>query len=352
MKKMLNNWMKWALAVGLSVNLAACGSGGGTDTTPGTGEQAKTPPASATSYPERQITIVAPSGAGGAFDKAARAIAKVLVDDKKVEQQIMVENQPGGGGSVFMAQFATKEKKNDYKLFVSSPTLLINNLKKDGNSPFGYKDTVPLAQLYRDYGVIVVPANSKYNDLKSLFDDLKADPKKLTLAGGSAPGSVDHLTVMLPAFKYGIDPKTIKYVSYDGKSQSMTALLGGNADILSSVAGEVEQYVKAGKVKVLAVDAPERLGGTFKDVPTIKEAGIDSELVIWRGVFGPKEMSPEAKAFWEDTLKKMSESDSWKEQLKNNNWQADYKNAEEFQKILDEQNSALQELLKTMDMAK
>ncbi|GAA4725961.1 Bug family tripartite tricarboxylate transporter substrate binding protein [Brevibacillus fulvus] len=337
-------WASLALVGAMAVSLAACSSGSN-------GEQQAGSSATGETYPEKQLTIVAPSGAGGAFDKAARSLAKVLVENQMVDQQILIENQPGGGGSVFLAEYATKETKNDYKLFVSSPALLINNLKKDGNSPFGYKDTTPLAQLYRDYGVIVVPANSKYNDLQTLFADLKADPKSLTLAGGSAPGSVDHLTFMLPAYKYGIDPKTIKYVSYDGKAQSMTALLGGNADILSSVAGEVEQYLKAGKVKVLAIDAPERLGGTFQDVPTIKEAGIDSELVIWRGVFGPKEMSPEAKAFWEDTLKKLSESENWKQELQNNSWQADYKTAEQFTKVLEEQNRSLQELLKTMDMA-
>ncbi|PNB72503.1 transporter, partial [Pseudomonas sp. FW305-BF6] len=81
---------------------------------------------------------------------------------------------------------------------------------------------------------IVVRADSNYTDLKSLLDEMKKDPSKVTLAGGSAPGSMDHLIGILPAYKYGIDPTKIKYVSYDGGSEAITALLGKNADVIST----------------------------------------------------------------------------------------------------------------------
>ena len=81
-------------------------------------------------------------------------------DTKLIEKPIVVENKPGGGGAVYMAEFATKEAKNDYVLMVKSPPILINNNKAEGNSPYGYKDTTPLAQLTRDYGAIVVKNDS------------------------------------------------------------------------------------------------------------------------------------------------------------------------------------------------
>ena len=87
------------------------------------------------------LTIVAPSGAGGGWDLTARAIAKTMGDTKLIEKSIVVENKPGGGGAVYMAEFATKEVKNDYVLLVKSPPILINNNKAEGNSPYGYKDT-------------------------------------------------------------------------------------------------------------------------------------------------------------------------------------------------------------------
>lgn len=336
---------RWALTMMAGVmafGLAACG-GGAT-------ESSKS--AKSSSYPEKPIVVVAPSGAGGGWDKTARSVAKVAAETKLVEQTLTVENKPGGGGAVFMAEYATKDTKDDYKLFVNSPPILINNLKKEGNSPYGYKDTTPLAQLLKDYGAIVVPADSKYNDLKTLMEDLKANPGSFTVAGGSAPGSMDHLVAVLPAFKAGVDPKKMKYVSYDGGGEAIAALLGGNADVIATDASSVGEYVKAGKIKVLAVSAPERLTGDLKDIPTMKEQGIDAEFIIWRGVFGPKDMSEEAFKFWSEKLKALSESEEWKKELETNAWIGEYKNADEFKSYLAEQEKLITELLTALGMKK
>lgn len=122
---MLKKVITVALAGVLTLGLAACSSSGGSN------------------YPDRNITIVAPSGAGGGWDLTARAIAKTMNDTKLIEKPINVENKPGGGGAVFMADFATKEAANDYMLMVKSPPILINNNKAEGNSQFGFKDTRP-----------------------------------------------------------------------------------------------------------------------------------------------------------------------------------------------------------------
>ena len=255
-------------------------------------------------YPKNNMTIIAPSGAGGGWDLTARAIAKTMNDTKLIDKSITVENKPGGGGAVYMAEFATKEVKNDYVLLVKSPPILINNNKAEGNSPYGYKDTTPLAQLTRDYGAIVVKADSEFKTLKDVLEAIKTDPKSVTLAGGSAPGSMDHLVGVLPAFKYGIDPKTVKYVSYDGGGEAVAALLGGNADVIATDASAIGQYVKSGDVRVLAVSSSERLAGDLTDVPTFQEEGIDAEFTIWRGLFGPKEMSDAAFDYWDEKLER------------------------------------------------
>ena len=267
-----------------------------------------------------------------------------------VKQPLTVENKPGGGGAVFMAEFATQQVKNNDMLFVSSPPIIINNLKKEGNSPYGYKNTTPLAQLTRDYGVIVVKADSKYQDLKSLLEDVKADPKKLTFAGGSAPGSMDHLISILPAYKYGVDPTKIKYVSYDGGGEAITALLGGNADVIGTDASSVKEFLKAGKVRVLAITANERLSGDYKDVPTAKEQGIDAEFTIWRGIFGPEKMSKEATAYWEKTIDKLAKSDEWKKEVEAQGWELEYKNSSDFKKFLGEQDKQVGQLLTALGM--
>lgn len=335
----------------LALSLTACG-GGTQESTKTTGEQPAPSTEKASSYPEKPITIVAPSGAGGGWDKTARSVSKILAEAKLVEQTMTVENKPGGGGAVFLAEYVNQDKKNDYKLFVSSPPILINNLKKEGNSPFGYADTTPLAQLTRDYGAIVVKADSPHQDLKSLLEAIKADPTKVTAAGGSAPGSMDHLIAILPSFKSGIDPKSVKYVSYDGGGEAIAALLGGNADFIATDASSVGEYLKAGKIRVLAVSSTERLGGDLKDIPTFKEAGVDAEFTIWRGVFGPKEMTEDAAKYWEEKLKALSDSEAWKKELQANGWESEFKNGQEFTAFLDEQNKQVQELLAALGMAK
>ena len=112
----------------LALILAACGAG----------RDPFAEKSGGSGYPEKPITVVAPSGAGGGWDLTARSLAKVLTETKLVEQPITVENRPGGGGAVFLAEYATADKNNPYKLFVNSPPLLINNLKKEGNSPYGF----------------------------------------------------------------------------------------------------------------------------------------------------------------------------------------------------------------------
>lgn len=339
---MLKKMISLSLAGVMAFSLAACSSGGETAADKEAGSN----------YPERGIAIVAPSGAGGGWDLTARSIAKTMNGTKLIEEPITVENKPGGGGAVFMAEYATKEVDNDYMMMVKSPPILINNNKAEGNSPYGYKDTTPLAQLTRDYGAIVVKADSEFQTLEDLLKAIKADPTAITLAGGSAPGSMDHLVGILPAFEYGIDAKSVKYVSYDGGGEAVAALLGSNADVIATDASTIAEYVKSGDVRVLAVSSPERLEGELSEVPTFKDSGIDAEFTIWRGIFGPKNMSEGAKTYWTEKLEEMSNTDEWKKELEQNGWQSEYKNAADFEEYLKNQEQVIVELLTALEMQK
>ncbi|MEH7117509.1 tripartite tricarboxylate transporter substrate binding protein [Neobacillus vireti] len=332
----------------LALSLGACSSSSSKETA---GSNSAKKEAS-TGYPTKAISVVAPSGAGGGWDLTARSFTKVLSETKLVNQPLTVENKPGGGGAVFMAEYATQQAENNEMLFVNSPPIIINNLKKEGNSPYGYKNTTPLAQLTKDYGAIVVKTDSKFKDLKSLLDVVKKDPTKLTFAGGSAPGSMDHLISILPAYKYGVDPTKIKYVSYDGGGEAITALLGGNADVIGTDASSVKEFLKAGKVRVLAITSTDRLTGDFKDVPTAKEQGVDAEFTIWRGIFGPEKMSKEAKTYWEKTIDKLVQTPEWKQEVQTQGWELEYKNSTDFKKFLEDQNKQVEQLLTALGMQK
>jgi putative tricarboxylic transport membrane protein len=303
-------------------------------------------------YLQKPITFTAASGAGGGLDQAARILAKVLSTEKIVTQTLTVENKPGGGQAVAMAEFITKDKTNSHKFLVVSPPIVINNLKKDGYSPHSFKDMTPIAHLFNDYAIIAVKADSKYKDLISLFEAIKADPSKVTIAGGSSPGSQDHLNPMMIAVKAGIDPKKVKYLSYDGGGEAMTALLGGNADVLSTDLVGMGEFIEAGKIRILGISGPARLPGKFKDIPTYKEQGIDVEYVNWRGVFGVKDIPQEVVAYWEEKIKTMSDTDSWKQNLEMNGSQGTYQNSAEFKVFLEQQEEMFKEVLGALDMLK
>ncbi|QQE74500.1 tripartite tricarboxylate transporter substrate binding protein [Brevibacillus composti] len=349
---------KWtvALLTGiLAVSLTACGgtSSSGTQPAPKNNDQtAANGEQPASNYPDKPINIIVPGGAGGGLDTTARVLSKTLSETAIVKQTINIENKPGGGQTTGLSHFITNDKDNSYKLLLPSTPIVINYLRKEATSPYSYADMKPLAQLTTDYGAIVVSADSKYNDLPSLFEDMKKNPQSITFAGGSGPGSMDHLVVMLPAIKAGIDPKTIKYTSYDAGGAAMVALLGGHAQALTTGLSEAKAYLEAGKVKVLAVSAPNRLGGIFKDIPTYKEAGYDAEFINWRGLFGVKDMSPDAVAFWEEKIKALTETEEWKNELELNGWEDGYKNSEDFTKFLEEQDKVIKEVLTVLGMAK
>lgn len=340
-------WGSIFAGVTLALSLVACSS-----SSTGSSKEADNNSKEAAAYPEKPITVTAPSGAGGGLDTTARALSKVLLETELSKTIITVENKPGGGQAVGLADFVSQNPADPYRLYLPSVPLLINNLKREGNSPYSFKDLTPLAQLTKDYGAIVVPADSKYKDLKSLFADLKKDPDSLTLAGGSAPGSQDHLVAMLPAVKAGVDATKIKFISYDGGGEAMTALIGGNADVLATDISGTGEYLKSKKVRVLGVSSPERLKGTYADIPTYKEEGIDAEFTIWRGLFGPKDMPDYAVDYWNKTLSEMSRTPEWQQVLESNGWEDGYKNSEDFAAFLEEQEKLVKEILTSLNMQK
>lgn len=342
------------LAGVMALSMVACGGKSPAPaSSPAAASSSQSKDTAKSKYPEKPITIMVPSGAGGGLDVFGRSAAKVLDKLKMVNQPMTVENKPGGGQVVGIVEFANKHAKNDYELLFASTPLVLNYVKKDGNSPVGYKDLTPLAAMQADYEVIAVSADSKYKDLKSLMDDLKADPSKVIFAGGSAPGSIDHLNIIVATNKIGIDPKKVKFTSYDGGGQALTALLGGNAHALSSDLSGTLEYVRAGKVRILGVSSPVRItNANAKDIPTYKEQGVDVELLNWRGVFGGKGISGDAKKFWQEKLKALSDSPEWKAELDAQGIANAYMSADDFTKYLEKQEIMYKEIYTQLGMQK
>ncbi len=299
--------------------------------------------------PTSTIEIIAPAGPGGGWDMVARMMQTTLSGDKIIDVPIIVTNKPGGGGAVGWT-YLNKHEGSGHYLAVNSSLLLLNNLL--GSSDLSYEDFTVLANLETEWEVVVVGADSPYKTGKEFFEALKADPANFPIGVGPKLGNDDHIQFLMLAKAYGVNPKDLNFVVYPGAGgEQIPALLGGHVKALTIGLGEVVEQHKAGKMRIIGVSSEERLD-IIPDVPTWKEQGVDMVFAHWRGVMGPKGMSPEMVEYWDNALGKMVQQQSWKDNLKKMGQDPFYMNSKEYREFLKQQNEEIKELLTTVGLIK
>lgn len=301
-------------------------------------------------FPDRPIEIIAPAGAGGGWDTLSRMTARALAEEKLVTQPITVTNMPGGSGAVAIANVVARRKGDPYTLIAFSPALTLTIVNRA--TPYAYKDVTPLTSLSTDYGILAVRKDSTINNLRTLVQVLKANPDAGVVAGGSAPGSMDHIIFAKTAKAGGVDALKVRYIPFQGGGEAMAALLGGSASVISTGASEVIGQLEAGQIRVLAIFSEQRLGGTFRNVPTAIEQGYNVTFPIWRGFYGPPGMPDSAVKFWEETLVKMSKSSAWAKVLRDTQWFPFVVSGERFRKFIDDDTKNFETLLRELGFVK
>ncbi|MRX31960.1 tripartite tricarboxylate transporter substrate-binding protein [Aminobacter sp. NyZ550] len=242
---------------------------------------------------------------GGGFDLTCRLAANALLEAKLIKAPMAVTYMEGGVGAVAYNHVIGK-RGSDSSLITAASTgsaLLIAQGK------FGQYDESAvrwLGALGADFGVLVVAADSPYKTLGELIEAYKANPSEFSIAGGGAVGSQDWMKGSLLAKSADQDAKQMRYVALEGGGAVLTALEGGHVKVGAGDAAEMAKHHAAGKVRVLAVMAPERLPGDLSEVPTAKEQGIDIEWPVWRGYYVGKDVSDADYQWWADALKKLS----------------------------------------------
>lgn len=229
-----------------------------------------------------------------------------------IDKTMQVVNLAGGGGGVAFAEVVNK-RVDDNELIVAASTATATRLAQ-GAYPGNTMEQVRwLATIGADYGVIAVAADSPINTLPELLDQVKADPRSVAVAGGSAVGGWDHLKVLIAANAYGVeDVRKVKYIAFDGGGEAVTQLLAGSVQAFTGDISEAKGFVDSGDIKVIAVLSPERLPGEFADFPTAKEQGIDAIGANWRGFYAPGDMSDEAYDAWVAKIGDLYASEDWK----------------------------------------
>ncbi|GHE19796.1 Bug family tripartite tricarboxylate transporter substrate binding protein [Halomonas urumqiensis] len=284
--------------------------------------------------PTRNVEFVAPANPGGGWDTLARTASRVIQEEGLSESSFATINVPGGGGAVAWAQIA-RDEGNPHKLFATSPPIILVPLA--GTSRYDHNDFTPIARLITDYAIVLVPADSEYQTLGDLFEALKAD-SSLSIGGGSAPGSMDHIAMAGAADAAGLEAASVNYIPFSGGGEAMTNLMGGHVEAVIGGAGEaVGQLGEGSELRALGVSSEERLGGELADIPTFQEQGVDYTFDIWRGVMGAPGMPAEAVAYYEDLFARMLETEGWQEARDQLGWIDAYQDSETFGAFLDAQ---------------
>ena len=255
---------------------------------------------------------IAPAGAGGGWDMTCRLFGKTLQDMKLIPGSMQVTNKAGAGGGVAYAEVVNK-RNADNDLIVAASSATTTRLAQGLFKGSDYTQVRWLGAIGTDYGMVAVSADSPIKTLPELLAKVKADPSSVAFAGGSAVGGWDHLKVLIAAKKSGVsDVRKVKYVAFDGGGEAVTQLLAGKVQAFTGDISEAKGFVDAGKIKVLAVLAPERMSGDFAKFPTAKEQGLDVVGANWRGFYVPGKMSDDAYAFWTKQLTAVNGSAEWK----------------------------------------
>jgi tripartite-type tricarboxylate transporter receptor subunit TctC len=234
-------------------------------------------------YPNKPIHIVVPTSAGGVHDVIGRIWADRV---KPALGSVIVENRAGGGSSIGL-NYVAQSPADGYMLLVGSTSTLVLR-EGGGNRAYdALKDITSVSIVATTSTSIAVnPSLVPVKTVKELIDYVKANPGKLSYGSGGV-GAITHITPELFKQRAGLD---ILHVPYRGVAPAMNDLLGGQiAIIFPNITSQVVALHRAGKIRILAVNAPERLDAA-PDIPTAIEEGLpDFVSQIFFGIFAPAE---------------------------------------------------------------
>jgi putative tricarboxylic transport membrane protein len=289
-----------------------------------------------------RLQVMAPADPGGGWDQTARAIAAALEGEELVGSA-RVSNVGGAGGTVGLAELAT-ERSEDFLMVMG---LVMVGAIETNQSQATLEDVTPLARLTTEDEIIVVPADSPYQTIDDLVEDVRANGRAVSIAGGSA-GGTDHIVAGLLFQAADIPIENLNYVAFSGGGESLAALLGSQVSAGISGVGEYAQQVEAGKLRALAVTGADPVEGI--DAPTLTEAGYDVELSNWRGVVAPPNISDEARERLLALVEAMQESETWQSEVEQRGWSDYYLAGDEFEAFLDEERQRVRGVLEDIGL--
>jgi len=301
-------------------------------------------PVSASETVLDEIHFLIPGGAGGGWDGTARGTGEALTKAGSVGSA-SYENMSGGGGGKAIGHLIENADSNHGTLMVNSTPIVIRSLT--GVFPHNFRDLTLVAGTIGDYAAMVVTKDSPVNNMEDLIAAYDADASKTAIGGGSVPGGMDHLVAAMVMEAAGKDALGVKYIPYDAGGKAMAALLSGEIAALSTGFSEAVELAKAGEVKIIGVTSDERVDAA-PDAMTMKEQGIDTSFVNWRGFFAAPGLPDEKLEAYQQVLGEMYDTNEWEEVRARNGWVNIHNSGDDFKTFLEGQEQVIGDLMKKL----
>ena len=180
------------------------------------------------------------------------------LQDAQAAATVSYDNKGGAAGAIGLAQFVNASKGDANALMVMGAVMLGGIIT--GKPPVSLDKATPIARLTSEFNVFVLPAASPLKSMADVVEQMKRDPGSVKWGGGSR-GSTEHIAAAMIARATGVDPGKINYVAFRGGGEATAAILGGNVTIGGSGYSEFSEYIKAGKMRAIAVTSDKRLPG-------------------------------------------------------------------------------------------
>jgi tripartite-type tricarboxylate transporter receptor subunit TctC len=235
--------------------------------------------AQAQSFPNRPVRFVVGFTPGGGVDINARLLAAKM--SEQLGQQVVVENKPGAGTNI-ANEYVAKSPADGYTLLFNSAAFAVN-LALYRNPPYALRDFAPVSVFSESVNLLIVSASLPVRTLQDLVAMARERPGSLNYSSAGA-GTTQHMAAELFKLRSGTD---IVHVPYKGSAPALTALIAGEVQLSFSNTVAINQHVRAGRLRALAV-AGARRTDLMPEVPTMKEAGVEGvEVPLWFGLLAP-----------------------------------------------------------------
>ena len=291
------------------------------------------------------INMFIPAAPGGGWDGTGRAI-EAACKGAGLVGSFQFENVGGAGGMVGLPRFVNQRKGQGSSLMVGGSVMVGAGITN--KSPVTMKNVTPIARLTEEAGVLAIPTNGKIQSWKDFEAAIKANPKAVSVAGGSA-GGTDHQLLGLIVKALGKNPREAAYVAFAGGGPANAAIIGGQVSAGISGYSEFEEQIKAGRMKAIAVSGNKRIPGV--NVPTLLELGVNVTAANWRGVFGAPGISDAQREKLIDLVTKMVASAEWKKTLETRKWTDVFMTERPFERQIAKDIADTEAVLKDLGLA-